>query len=139
MKESEIAMNPNPLVQFLNKVPAEFTKADIIKFMEHKKIEMLNFRYVGADGKLKALNFAINSKSQLDRFLSAGERADGSSLFPYVDASSSDLYVIPRFKTAYLNPFTPLPTLDILCSYYNNKGEPLASSPEHTVHVAHEK
>ena len=33
MKES-ITMNQNPLVQFLKKLPHEFTKADILKFIE---------------------------------------------------------------------------------------------------------
>ena len=136
--EDEIALNSNPLVQFLKKLPEEFTKADLIKFVESQKIELLNFRYVGSDGKLKILNFAITSKSQLDKILSAGERVDGSSLFPYVDASSSDLYVIPRYKTAFLNPFSTIPTLDILCSYFDSKGEPLASAPENTVRKAHQ-
>lgn len=138
MKDTQISMNPNPLVQFLDKLPVDFTKADLIKFIQAHNIELLNFRYVGADGKLKTLNFAITSQSQLDRILSAGERADGSSLFPFVDASSSDLYVVPRYKTAFVNPFSPIPTLDILCSYYNNAGDPLASSPEQTVRKAQE-
>jgi glutamine synthetase len=80
----------------------------------------------------------ITSKAQLDRLLSAGERVDGSSLFSYIDAASSDLYVIPRYKTAYVNPFSTIPTVDILCSYYTNEGVRLSSSPENIVRNAHE-
>jgi glutamine synthetase len=65
-----------------------------------------------------------------------GERVDGSSLFSFIEAGSSDLYVVPRFKTAFLNPFTEIPTLDILCSYFNKDGEPLESSPEYILHKA---
>jgi len=137
MKDT-IEMNPNQIVQFLGKPAEEFTKQDLLKFIEEKNIEMVNFRHVGGDGRLKTLNFVITSKAQLDRILSVGERVDGSSLLPYIDAASSDLYVIPRYKTAYVNPFSPIPTVDILCSYYTNEGVRLPSSPENIVSKAHE-
>jgi glutamine synthetase len=109
----------------------------LIKFIEENGIEMVNFRYVGGDGRLKILNFVITSKNQLDRLLSAGERVDGSNLFFYIDASSSDLYVVPRYRTAFVNPFSSIPAVDILCSYYTSEGERLPSSPENIVRRAH--
>ena len=133
-----LGMNMNKVAQFLEKPAAEFTKQDLIKFIWAKNIEMLNFRYMGGDGRLKTLNFVITSRALLDRLLSIGERVDGSSLLPSIDAASSDLYVIPRYKTAYVNPFSPIPTLDILCSYYTNEGVRLPSSPENIVRKAHE-
>jgi glutamine synthetase len=137
MKDTQIEMNPNRIVQYLGKLPEEFTKGDLIKFIEENKIEMVNFRYVGGDSRLKTLNFIVTSKAQLDRLLSTGERVDGSNLLPYIDAASSDLYVIPRYKTAYVNPFSAVPTVDLLCSYYTDKGTHLASSPENIVKKAH--
>jgi glutamine synthetase len=130
-------MNPNPLVQYLNKPKQDFTKDDLIKYITENHIHMINFRYVGEDNRLKTLNFAINNLKHLDTLLSTGERVDGSSLFSYVEAGSSDLYVIPRFRTAFLNPFTEAPTIDILCSYFNKEGKPLTSSPEYILHKAH--
>ena len=56
-------MSTNKIAQFLEKPPKEFTKQDLIKFIEAKNIEMLNFRYVGGDGRLKILNFVIASKA----------------------------------------------------------------------------
>ncbi len=111
------AMNPNPLVQYLNKPAAAFTRSDLIRFVEDNDIEMINFRYAAWDGRLKTLNFIINSRNHLESLLSAGERVDGSSLFPFIEAGSSDLYVIPKYKTAFVNPFTEVPTLDLLCSF----------------------
>ena len=136
-KNEGIALNPNKLVQYLDKPAEDFTKKDIIKFVEKNNIRMLNFRYIGGDGRLKTLNFVINSKAHLDHILSTGERVDGSSLFSYIDASSSDLYVVPRYKTAFVNPFTETPTLDLLCSYYTSEGKPLPSSPENIIKRAH--
>jgi glutamine synthetase len=129
-------MNPNPLVQYLNKPAEEFTRLDIIKYVEDNNIEMINFRYVGWDGRLKTLNFIISSRQHLETILTMGERVDGSSLFSFIEAVSSDLYVIPKYRTAFLNPFTEIPTLDIICSYFNKDGEPLESSPEYILKKA---
>ena len=136
MNINEVLLNPNELVQYLQKPANDFTREDIIDFIEHNKIQMLNFRYVGEDGKLKTLNFSIHSKEYLESILSTGERVDGSSLFSFVEAGSSDLYVIPRFRTAFINPFTEIPTLDILCSFYTSEGVPLENAPEYMLRKA---
>lgn len=134
----DIEMNPNLLVEFLKKPATEFTKADIISFIKEKDIKMINFMYPAEDGRVKTLNFAINSLSYLETILTCGERVDGSSLFSFIEAGSSDLYVIPRFRTAFVDPFAEIPTLSMLCSYFNKEGEPLESSPEYTLHKAGE-
>ena len=131
-----LALNPNPLVRVLGKQPHEFTRADIIRFVAEQGIPMLNLRYLGGDGRLKMLNFAIQSAEHLDKILTMGERVDGSSLFDFVDAASSDLYVVPQLRTAFLNPFSELPTLDIMCGFYDVEGNPLASSPQQILRKA---
>ena len=136
MMNQELLMSPNRLVTFLQKPAAEFTKADIINYIQQKEIRMVNFMYPAADGRLKTLNFVINNASYLDAILTCGERVDGSSLFPFIEAGSSDLYVIPRFRTAFVDPFAEIPTLVMLCSFFNKDGEPLESSPEYTLHKA---
>ena len=135
--DNYIKLNPNPLVAFLEKLPHEFTKADILRYIEANGIKMINFRYAGGDGRLKVLNFVINNYAYLDQILTAGERVDGSSLFSFIEADSSDLYVVPRFNTAYLDPFAEIPTLGFLCSYFNKYGKPLESSPEYILNKSH--
>lgn len=134
-----VSLNPNLLVHFLDKPSRDFSKSDLIRFIESNGIQMLNFRYSAADSRLKTLNFIIKDRQHLDGILSAGERVDGSSLFPnYVEAGSSDLYVIPRYRTAFVNPFSPIPSLDILCSFYDKDGQPFSNSPEHILRKSHE-
>lgn len=133
MNENIISMNANPIVRSLQKMPAQFTKADIIGYMKDNAIGMLNFMYPGGDGRLKTLNFTVNSEHYLDTVLSYGERVDGSSLFSFIQAGSSDLYVLPRFSTAFIDPFADTPTLCMLCSFFDKDGQPLASAPEHTL------
>jgi glutamine synthetase len=131
MDSENYKMSSNKLSRFLDKPCEDFTKQDIIKYVEENGIKAINLRHVGGDGKLKTLNFVVDCKAHLDKILSAGERVDGSSLFSYIDTSSSDLYIIPRYKTAFVNPFsTEIPALDILCTYYNKNGERLDISSE---------
>ena len=131
-----LQLNKNHLVASLHKLPGEFTKEDIINYVESQGIEMINFMYPAGDGRLKTLNFVINSRAYLDTILSTGERVDGSSLFPYIEAGNSDLYVIPRFRTAFRDPFAEIPTVTMLCSFFNKDGEPLDMAPEHTLDKA---
>ena len=121
------------ITSFLKKPRASFTKSDIKRFIKANDIKHVNFMYAGGDGRLKTLNFVLHSEAYLDEILSCGERVDGSSLFSYIEASSSDLYVIPRFSTAFVDPFAELPTLCLLCSFFNKDGDPLESSPEYTL------
>lgn len=131
------SVHPNPLVRYLKKEPREFTKADIVRYIVENNIEMVNFRYAAADGRLKTLNFVINDLDYLDTVLTFGERVDGSSLFPYIQAGASDLYVIPRYRTAFLDPFAEIPTIDLLCSYFDKEGRPLETAPDQALHRAH--
>ncbi|MDD3687954.1 MAG: glutamine synthetase beta-grasp domain-containing protein, partial [Bacteroidales bacterium] len=139
MGNTQFELNPHVLEKFLQKPSKEFTKKDIIDFVIANDIEMINFRYIADDGRLKTLNFVINSLEYLDQILTTGERVDGSSLFKFIGAGSSDLYIVPRYSTAFVNPFEETPSLDILCSYYNNEGKPLESSPEYILRKAHEE
>jgi glutamine synthetase len=127
----------NPLVAYLGKEPKEFRKADIINFVVGNEIRIIDFRYAANDGRLKTLSFPVSSSAYLDSILSYGERVDGSSLFPFIEAGSSDLYVVPRYCTAYLDPFAELPTLGLLCSYFTKDGAPLETSPQYTLEKAH--
>lgn len=135
---ARLELSPNPLVGYLKKSPNQFTKSDIIDFITEMEIQMVDFRYVGGDGRLKSLNFVVNNLEYLGTILSCGERVDGSSLFSFIEAGSSDLYVVPRYSTAFIDPFAEIPTLSMLCSYFNKDGKHLESSPEYTLYKSHE-
>ena len=136
--ENLLRLKKNPIVSALQKPAAELTKSDIISYIVDNDIQMVNFMYPGGDGRLKTLNFVINDLNYLDTILTCGERVDGSSLFSFIQAGSSDLYVLPRFATAFVDPFAEIPTVSMLCSYFDKDGKPLESSPEHTLHKAAE-
>ena len=72
---------------------------EVADYIKSNGIEMVNFMYPAADGRLKTLNFTVNDEDYLLSVLRFGERVDGSSLFPFIEAGNSDLYVIPRLGT----------------------------------------
>ena len=136
---TNLSLNPNKVVEYLKKPSNEFTKADLIDYVKANGIKMVKFMYPANDHRLKSLNFVINSESYLDSILTFGERVDGSSLFPFIEAGNSDLYVIPRFSTAFLDPFAEIPTLTLLASFFDKEGLPLKESPEYALRKACEE
>ncbi len=113
-------------------------KKQLIRFCLRNEIEVLNFHYCGFDGRLKTLNFALRDKAHLVELLEAGERVDGSSLFPFIEAGRSDLYVVPRCETAFLNPLEDVPTVDVLCTFFDRDGRPWDAAPQQVLHRAAE-
>lgn len=134
--DKQIQLNKNAIVQYLQKPMSQFTREDVIAFIVANDIQMVNFMYPAGDGRLKTLNFVINDMEYLETILTLGERVDGSSLFSFISASSSDLYVLPRFSTAFVDPFAKVPTVTMLCSFFDKDGNPLESSPEFTLRKA---
>ena len=113
----------NPLTKILDKPRQDFTREDLLKVIEDKQIERITFHYTALDGKLKELKLPIANKRQAEIILTNGERVDGSSLFRgMVDVSLSDLYVVPVYSTAFLNPFDSS-SLDFICRYLTKEGE----------------
>lgn len=142
--DKTIELNLNKVVSYLRKRPETFTREDIIRYIRENNVRMIDFMYPAEDGRVKTLNFTINSEEYLETILSQGERVDGSSLFPsFVNSGKSDLYVIPRYRTAFMDPFTEQPTLCMLCSFFNASGEPFEAAPHNTLQKAakafHEK
>lgn len=129
---------PHPIERLLDKPAADFTCDDLISTVEKLELRQVNLRYVGGDGRLKTVAFAIRSREHLAGVLSRGERVDGSSIFPGTGTDSSDVYIVPRWRTAFLNPFGERTSLDLLCSFYGEDGEPLAHAREQVVRRAAE-
>ena len=128
--------SPNDLVRHLGKPAADFTRDDLVRFCEERAVEMINLRYVAEDGRLRTLNFAISSPEHLETILSYGERVDGSNVFSFIETGRSDLYVVPRYRTAFLSPFADVPTVEVLCSIFDRTGSPLDSDPGCILHKA---
>jgi glutamine synthetase len=128
----------NPLSILLDKPKQDFTREDLIKVIEQKNIETIRFHYTALDGKLKELRIPLPDKKNAEIVLAEGERVDGSSLFKgLIDTGLSDLYVVPVYKTAFINPFNPS-SLDLVCRYLTADGELAPFTPDNILHKAAE-
>jgi len=118
----------NPIERFLDKKSIDFTKKDMITYFVENEMKMVNFHYIGDDQRIKTLAFVIPTVEYLETILTYGERIDGSSIFDIVDSSSSDLYIQPVYKTAFVSPFSEIPTLSFFCRIFEPDGKPFRHS-----------
>ena len=96
----------NPVSLFRKKDKNEITREDLVQFTQTNNFKKITFHYIGGDGKLKELKLPFSNTYQLEKILTDGERVDGCSLYKNtVDMGNSDVYVVPIYKTVFLNPF----------------------------------
>ena len=127
----------NPISLLVNKNREDFTRSDLIQVIKEKNIERITFHYTALDGKLKELKLPIANQYQAECILTNGERVDGSSLFKgMVDVSLSDLYVVPVYKTAFLNPFDA-GSIDFICRYLTKDGDLAPFTLDNILHNAY--
>jgi glutamine synthetase len=123
----------NPVAAYLDKPARDLTRSDLMRLVEEKRLERITFHYTALDGRLKELKIPALSRRQVERILAMGERVDGSSLFKgMVDAALSDLYVVPEYRTAFINPFDPL-SLDFICRFFTKQGDRAPYTPDNTL------
>ena len=126
----------NELLSFLDKEREDIQREDLLDFIEKKEIQFLALRYPAMDGRLKTLRIPLTSRRRAEEVLAEGERVDGSSLFgAIVDSARSDLYVVPVYSTAFLDPFYPS-TLDVCCRFMDYKGDLEPWTPQGVVEKA---
>jgi glutamine synthetase len=119
-----------PLVRRLGKPPEAWQRADLMDVCLEDGIQVVNFHFPSLSGKLKELRLPVNSRDYLERILAAGERVDGSSLFPKLfDVGESDLYAVPVYRWAFMNPWAPH-EMDIVCRFADRHGRPCEHTPD---------
>ncbi len=136
MEKSERFALENPISLISGKNKTDLTRDDLIKVIVNQQIERINFHYTGIDGKIKELKLPITNRKYAELILTEGERVDGSSLFKgLVDPSRSDLYVVPQYQTAFLNPFDK-GSLDFVCRFFDPDGELASFTPDNILYRA---
>lgn len=138
MHEQKFALE-NPIEVMTGKKRTDLTRNDLIQLILDNQIERVTFHYTGIDGKIKELRIPVTSREQIEVILAEGERADGSSLFKgVVDAGKSDLYVVPVYSSAFINPFDET-SLDFVCRFLTGDGELAPFAPDNLLALTHKK
>jgi len=127
--------------RLIGKTKENWTVDDLIEVVRDYRIRLVSLMHIGGDGWLKALDFVPGDYSHLHDIITTGERADGSSLFAGMDIpiNASDVVLRPRIPSAFLDPFSEMPTLVLLCGHYGRDGAPLPESPDTIVRAAYQR
>jgi glutamine synthetase len=129
------------LERVIGKPAPSWTSQDLIDIIRDRHISLISLMHVGGDGWLKTLDFVPRDLQHLQDILEGGERADGSSLFAGkgIRAEASDMLLRPRVASAFLDPFSPCPTLVLMCQHIGRDGLPLRESPDAIVRRSHDR
>jgi len=114
-------------------------KEGILKLISQNNIKILNLCHIPEDGRLKTLSFVATDTEKVEEILELGERVDGSNLFSFLEPGESDIYIHPKLDGAFTNPFSQIPTLNILCDYLGADGKPLEAAPQNVLARAEAK
>lgn len=119
----------------------EWTVDDLAGLVKAQGIRIVSLMHVGSDGWLKTLDFVPRSDQHLRDVIEGGERADGSSIFAGtgIRPGASDILLRPRLSSAFLDPFSKVPALVLLCSHAGRDSRPLPESPDTIVRAAYER
>lgn len=129
------------LERMLGKPNHDWTLKDLMDLVADQRVKLISLMHIGSDGWLKTLDFVPRSRSHLQDILEGGERADGSSIFAGtgIRAGASDILLRPRLDSAFLDPFSTMPTLVVLCSHAGRDGKPLPQSPDTILRAAYNR
>ncbi len=134
--DNEMFALNNPICVITGKEKKDLTRDDLIKVILEKQIERITFHYTAIDGRIRELRIPITNRKQAEHLLTNGERVDGSSLFKgMVDTGKSDLYVVPVYSSAFLNPFD-CHSLDFVCRFFDKDGNLADFAPDNILHNA---
>src|SRR5437016_11372853 len=95
-------------------VPNCTTAEDLLKAIKDDKVQMIDLRFSDLPGVWQ--HFSVPPSAVNIDALEEGIGFDGSSIRGFQEIQESDMLVVPDPTTAFLDPFTPVTTLVLICN-----------------------
>src|SRR5690606_23995077 len=108
----------------------------IFKTIEEKNIMFVDFRFIGLNGMVHHITLPVSEVSE--ETFEAGVAFDGSSIAGFRGIEESDMVMMPDPASAFIDPFTMHPTLNVMCDIYTPSGERYDRDPRGIAHRAEE-
>src|SRR5205814_285897 len=87
--------------------------ADVMSLIKEQHVQAIDIRFVDLPGLWQ--HFTVSAKEfSVDAF-EEGLGFDGSSIRGFQEIQESDMLLMPDADTAFLDPFTTVPTLVLIC------------------------
>ena len=90
------------------------TAKDVMAFIKENDIKMVDLRFTDLPGLWH--HFSMLAKDVKEDMFEEGVGFDGSSIRGFKTIDVSDMILIPDPVTAFKDPFTEIPTLNIICN-----------------------
>ena len=109
--------------------------AGIFELVRNNDIKFIDFRFTDYRGKWLHITHCADAVGEEE--LKNGVAFDGSSVPAWKEINESDMILIPQLDTAFVDPFTTLPTLVLICNVIEPKtGEGYDRDPRNTAKLA---
>jgi glutamine synthetase len=90
------------------------TPKEVVKLVKDKGIKVIDFRFVDMPGLWQ--HFTMNAKELEEDMFEEGVGFDGSSIRGFQKIQESDMLLIPDAKSAFVDPFSSFPQLNLICN-----------------------
>ena len=87
---------------------------DVLKMAEEHIVKIVDFRFMDLPGLWQ--HFSVPAHQLTEASFEDGYGFDGSSIRGFQAINESDMLVMPDPEAAFLDPFTEIPTLAIICN-----------------------
>lgn len=115
----------------------EVTIMSLTKFKELIKkhnIKIIDFRFVDMPGLWQ--HFSVTTDEINQGLFDNGIGFDGSSIRGFQEIHESDMVLLPDVDTAFVDPFTRFPTLNVICDVFEPGLKPYLRSPRTVAKMA---
>lgn len=111
------------------------TPKEVLAFCREKNVKAVDLRFMDFPGLWQHTTIPINALSE-DTF-EEGLGFDGSSIRGWQRINESDMLIVPQPETAFIDPFTELPTVVLICNIHDPiTGEAYSRDPRNVARKA---
>ncbi len=111
------------------------TPKEVLEFAKKNRVEIVDLKFVDVPGLWQ--HFSISTNELTEELFEEGIGFDGSSIRGFQTIDESDMLLFPDPETAFLDPFTDLPTLSLICNVRDPvTGESYSRDPRYVAQKA---
>ncbi|MBI2090310.1 MAG: type I glutamate--ammonia ligase [Deltaproteobacteria bacterium] len=108
---------------------------EVIEFAKKNKAEIVDLKFIDVPGLWQ--HFSISMSELSESLFEDGIGFDGSSIRGFQTIDESDMLLFPDPDTAFMDPFTELPTLTLICNVRDPvTGEAYSRDPRYVAQKA---
>ena len=90
--------------------------ADVLKLAKDNNVKIVDLRFIDMPGLWQ--HFSVPMHQLTEQSFEDGFGFDGSSIRGFQAIHESDLLVVPDADSAFMDPFTEVPTLNLICNVF---------------------